>query len=187
MNVQIILAGIGGQGILFSSKVFSELGLKMGLDIMGSETHGMSQRGGSVIAHLKLGKFQSPLIRKGAADILYSFEENETYRTLHFLKSGGICFVNLESADQFNKSIMKFLKKKEITFRAYDATGAASKIGSIRSANIALIGYSVGTGLVPFKYENLKYVLELVSRKKNLKINLNALEIGFQEGKLLKT
>jgi len=185
MNVQIILAGIGGQGILFSSKVFSELGLKMGLDIMGSETHGMSQRGGSVTAHLKLGKFQSPLIRKGAADILYSFEENETYRTLHFLKNGGICFVNLENADQFNKSIMKFMKEKEITFRAYDATGAASKIGSIRSANIALIGYSAGTGLVPFKYEDLRSVLETVSRKKDLKINLNALEIGFQKGRLL--
>ena len=185
MNVQIILAGIGGQGILFSSKVFSELGLKMGLDIMGSETHGMSQRGGSVTAHLKLGRFQSPLIRKGAANILYSFEENETYRTLHFLKSGGICFVNLESVDQFNKSIMKFLKEKEITFRAYDATGVASKIGSIRSANIALIGYSAGTGLVPFKYEDLRSVLELVNRKKDLEINLNALEIGFREGKLL--
>jgi indolepyruvate ferredoxin oxidoreductase beta subunit len=184
MNVQIILAGIGGQGILFSSKVFSELGLKMGLDVMGSETHGMSQRGGSVSAHLKLGKFQSPLIRKGAADILYSFEENETYRTLHFLKSGGMCFVNLENADQFNKSIMKFLKEKEITFRAYDATGAASKIGSIRSANIALIGYSAGTGLVPFKYEDLRSVLETFSRKKDLEINLNALEIGFREGKL---
>jgi indolepyruvate ferredoxin oxidoreductase beta subunit len=184
MNVQIILAGIGGQGILFSSKVFSELGLKMGLDVMGSETHGMSQRGGSVSAHLKLGKFQSPLIRKGAADILYSFEENETYRTLHFLKSGGMCFVNLENADQFNKSIMKFLKEKEITFRAYDATGAASKIGSIRSANIALIGYSAGTGLIPFKYEDLRSVLETFSRKKDLEINLNALEIGFREGKL---
>ncbi len=156
----------------------------MGLEIMGSETHGMSQRGGSVIAHLKLGKFQSPLIRKGAADILYSFEENETYNTLKFLKHGGICFVNLENVDQFNKSIMKFLKEEEVTFRTYDATGAASKIGSIRSANIVLIGYSVGTGLVPFKYEDLKYVLELVSGEKNLKVNLKALELGFQEGKL---
>jgi indolepyruvate ferredoxin oxidoreductase beta subunit len=185
MNVQIILAGIGGQGILFSSKVFSELGLKMGLDVMGSETHGMSQRGGSVIAHLKLGKFQSPLIRKGAADILYSFEKNETYNTLKFLKRGGICFVNLESKDQFNKSVLKFLKEEEITFRAYDASKVASEIGSIRSANIVLIGYSVGTGLVPFKYEDMQYVLQLVSREKNLKVNLKALELGFQEGKLL--
>jgi indolepyruvate ferredoxin oxidoreductase beta subunit len=185
MNVQIILAGVGGQGILFSSKVFSELGLKMGLDIMGSETHGMSQRGGSVIAHLKLGKFQSPLVRKGAADILYSFEENETYRTLKFLKSGGICFVNLESVDQFDKNILKFLKEKRIKFRAYDASGVGFKMGSIRSANIALIGYSVGTGLVPFEYKDLRYVLETVSRKKDLKINLKALDAGFQEGKLL--
>ncbi|MBA7690348.1 hypothetical protein ES703_98874 [subsurface metagenome] len=79
------------------------------------------------------------------------------------------------------------MKEIDITLRAYDATGAASKIGSIRSANIALIGYSAGTGLVPFKYENLRSVLELVSRKKNLKINLKALDAGFQEGKLLKT
>jgi len=186
MNLHIILAGIGGQGILFSSKVFSELGLKMGLDIMGSETHGMSQRGGSVIAHLKLGKFQSPLIRKGAADILYSFEENETYGTLHFLRSGGICFANLVSVDQFNKSILKFMKKIDITLRTYDASGVGSKIGSIRSANIALIGYSVGTGLVPFKYEDLRSVIELVSRKKNLKANLKALDMGYQEGKSLR-
>jgi indolepyruvate ferredoxin oxidoreductase beta subunit len=185
MKVQIILAGIGGQGILFSSKIFSELGLKMGLDIMGSETHGMSQRGGSVIAHLKLGKFQSPLIRKGNADILYSFEVNETYNTLKFLKPGGICFVNIERLDQFNKSILTFLNEKKITFRTYDANGAASKIGSVRSANIALIGHSVGTGLVPFKYEDLRYILELVSRKKNLKTNLMALKLGFREGKLL--
>jgi indolepyruvate ferredoxin oxidoreductase beta subunit len=186
MDVQIILAGIGGQGILFSSKIFSELGLKMGLDVMGSETHGMSQRGGSVIAHLKLGKFQSPQIRKGKADILYSFEGDETYRTLHFLKRGGICFVNLMSRDRFDKKVLNYLKKKEITFIAYDANGAASKVGSIRSANIFLIGYSLGTGLVPFKYEDLKLILESVSRKKNLKTSLKALELGFQEGKSFK-
>jgi len=186
MKVQIILAGIGGQGILFSSRIFSELGLRLGLEVMGSETHGMSQRGGSVIAHVKLGGFQSPMIRAGTADILYSFEENETYRTLKFLKRGGICFANLESLSRFDNQIKNYLKEKEIAFRAYDASEEASKIGSIMSANIVLLGYSVGTGLVPFKYEDLKHVLELMSRKKNLKINLKAFEIGFQEGKLSK-
>ncbi|MCK4263466.1 MAG: 2-oxoacid:acceptor oxidoreductase family protein, partial [Candidatus Aminicenantes bacterium] len=186
MKVQIILAGIGGQGILFSSRIFSELGLRLGLEVMGSETHGMSQRGGSVIAHVKLGGFQSPMIRAGTADILYSFEENETYRTLKYLKRGGICFANLESLSRFDNQIKNYLKEKEIAFRAYDASGEASKIGSIMSANIVLLGYSVGTGLVPFKYEDLKHVLELMSRKKNLKINLKAFEIGFQEGKLAK-
>ena len=183
MKVQIVLAGIGGQGILFSSTIFSELGLKLGLDVMGSETHGMSQRGGSVIAHLKLGKFQSPMIRTGTADVLYSFEENETYRTLKFLRRGGVCFVNLEDPGRFDQKVLDYLKEKEITFRSFDASGAASKIGSVMFAKILLIGYSVGTELVPFNYEDLKYVLESVSKKKNLKINLKAFEIGIRKGK----
>lgn len=183
MKVQIILAGIGGQGILFSSKIFSELGLKLGLDVMGSETHGMSQRGGSVIAHLKLGSFQSPLIRSGTADILYSFEENETYKTLKFLRKEGICFTDIESPDRLNKKVLDYLKDKDICFRAYDASRVALKIGSIISANIVLIGYSVGTGLIPFEYKDVREVLERSSKKKNLETNLKAYEIGFQEGK----
>lgn len=183
MKVQIILAGIGGQGILFSLKIFSELGLKLGLDIMGSETHGMSQRGGSVIAHLKLGEFQSPVIRTGTADVLYSFEENETYRTLKFLRRGGVCFVNLKDPGRFDQKVLDYLKEKEITFRSFDASGAALKIGSVMFANILLIGYSAGTGLVPFNTEDLRYVLESVSKKKNLEMNLKAFEIGIRKGK----
>jgi indolepyruvate ferredoxin oxidoreductase beta subunit len=186
MKLQIILAGIGGQGILFSSKIFSELGLKLGLGVIGSETHGMSQRGGSVIAHLKLGPFQSPMIRSGTADYLYSFEKNETYRTLHFLKEGGVCFADLVSANQLDKKILNHLKEKEIDFHAFDATGAAFKIGSIVSANIVLIGYSIGTGFVPFKYKDVKDVLEKASKKKGLEVNLKALQIGYEEGKSSK-
>ena len=184
MKVQIILAGIGGQGVLFSSRVFSELGLQLGLNVMGSETHGMSQRGGSVIAHLKLGQFQSPLIRRGTADILYSFEKNETYRTLKFLKEGGLCFVNQESGDTFDRKVLSYLKKKNTAIRPYDATQAALKIGSILAANIVLIGYSIGTGLVPFKHKDLTRVLKQVSKKKDLALNIRAFEFGFQEGKL---
>jgi len=186
MRVQMILAGIGGQGVLFSSKIFSEWALKLGLSVMGSETHGMSQRGGSVTAHLKLGLFQSPLIRTGAADILYSFEENETYRNLRFLKRGGLCFANLSSLDRFDQKVLNYLKEKGIIFRIFDASGAALKMGSIKSANIVLVGYSVGTGLVPFKYEDLRDTLELVSRRKDIKMNVKAFEKGFQEGNLLK-
>lgn len=181
MKIQIIFAGIGGQGILFSSRIFSQLGLKLGLDVMGSETHGMSQRGGSVIAHLKLGDFQSPLIRSGAADILYSFDEHETYRTLIFLRRGGTCFANLMSSDRFDRNVMNHLKKKKITLVTYDAGGTALKMGSIISTNIVLIGYSVGTGLVPFQYKDLKNVLDSVSRKKSLETNLKAFEAGFQD------
>jgi len=183
MNIQIILAGVGGQGILFAARIFSQLGLKLGLGIMGSETHGMSQRGGSVVAHLKLGAYQSPMIRAGTADILYSFEKMETYKNLKFLRRGGLCFVNLTSADRFDGKILHHLDNKDITFRAYDASGVALKMGAIRSANIALIGYSAGTGLLPFNSNDLKGILESVSQKTNIGSNLKAFETGFGEGK----
>lgn len=182
IKTQIILAGIGGQGVLFASRIFSELGLKLRLNVLGSETHGMSQRGGSVLSHLKLGDFHSPLIRTGAADILYSFAEEETYRSLKFLKSGGVCFVNLENTKRFDPEVLSYLKLKEIDFKSFDAGEAASRIGFARSANIVLIGYSVGSGLVPFKYDDIKSVLESVSRPENLEMNLKAFEIGYLKG-----
>jgi len=182
MRTQIILAGVGGQGVLFASKIFSEAGLGLGLNVLGSETHGMSQRGGSVIAHLKLGDFHSPVIRAGDADILYSFQAMETYRTLVFLKRGGVCFVNMREPERFSQKILSHLWDKEITFRTLDASGEASKIGWVRAANIVLIGYSVGSELVPFKHKDMKSVLESVSRKRDLKMNLKAFELGFKHG-----
>ena len=182
IKVQIILAGIGGQGVLFASRIFLELGLNLGLNVLGSETHGMSQRGGSVIAHLKLGDFHSPLIRTGAADILYSFAEEETYRTLKFLKNGGVCFVNYRNARRFDPAILTHLKGREIVFRAFDAGEAASRLGFARSANILLIGYSVGSGLVPFNFDDVKSVLESVSREKDCTMNLKAFEMGVRQG-----
>lgn len=182
-KVQIILAGVGGQGILFASKLFSELGLRLGLNILGAETHGMSQRGGSVVAHLKLGDFQSPLIRSGAADVLYSFEKNETWRNLKFLKKGGVCYVNIPCEDRFDEKALKYLKDKEITLKEFDASKAALTMGSIMTANIVLIGYSLGTGLVPFHSGDLRDVLERISQKRYLEMNLKAFEVGFCEGK----
>lgn len=183
MKIQIILAGIGGQGTLFASKIFGEIGQKLGLNIVGSETHGMSQRGGSVIAHIKLGDFHSPMIRSGTADILYSFEENETYRTLKYLKRGGICFVNLSAQDRLKPNVVKHLEEKDIRIFACDASGKALEIGSVLSANIVLIGYSVGIGLTPFTYGDLGEVLKSASKGRNIEINLKAFEAGFLEGK----
>ena len=106
--------------------------------------------------------------------------------SLNFLKKGGVCFADLNNVNQLDKNILKHLKENKIRFQVYDATGVAFKMGSIVSANIVLIGYSIGTGLVPFKYKDIKEVLELASKKKGLEINLKALEIGFQEGKSSK-
>jgi len=183
MKTQIILAGVGGQGILFSSRIFSELGLKLGLEVTGAETHGMSQRGGSVVAHIKIGGYQSPIIRAGTADILYSLDENEAYKSLHFLKEGGLCFVNMPVGDRFNKNILDHLKKKHIAFYTFDASGIAMELGSVKAANICLIGYSVGTRMVPFTAKDLKEVLESISRKPDLERNLKIFDSGVIAGK----
>lgn len=182
MKVQIILAGVGGQGILFASRLFSTVGLSKGLEVKGSETHGMSQRGGSVIAHMKLGPFHSPLVRSGQADILYAFEENEAYRTLNFLKRGGACFVNLARQDSFDKRVYDFLRRREVTVVTHDASAAADRLGSARSMNIVLIGFSVGTSLVPFSEKDMKDALRQTSPKPSLKLNLRAFEHGLKQG-----
>ena len=183
MKTQIILAGVGGQGVLFSSRIFSELGLKLGLEVTGAETHGMSQRGGSVVAHIKIGGYQSPIVRGGTADILYSLDENEAYKNLHFLRQGGLCFVNMTDGGRFDKNIRDHLKKKDITFHAFDASGMAMELGSVRAANICLVGFSVGTGLVPFTYDDLKDVLQSISRKPDLERNLKIFDTGVDLGK----
>ena len=183
-RVQIIMVGIGGQGILFFSKIFSNLGLKLGLNVMGSETYGMSQRGGSVMTHLKLGDFQSPLVRTGAADFLYSLQGDETYRALKFLKEGGICFVNLPSLEKFDTKVLDYLKKKKTRVLAFDASQEALKHGSILSANIALLGYSVGTGLVPFGNAEIINVLESLTGGRNIDTNLSVFQSGYSHGKV---
>ena len=184
MKMQIILAGIGGQGILFMSRILAELGLRSGLDVIGSETHGMSQRGGSVMAHLKLGKFYSPLIREGSADFVYALEINEAYRSLYFLKEGGVCFFNLSKRERLNQKVLNHLKEKKGIVKTYDAHLAASQVGSLKASNVALIGYSVGTGLFPFRYENVEEVVASLSRPKDVHLNLKVLKRGWQDGQL---
>ena len=182
MKLQIVMAGIGGQGILFLSKIFSHLGLKHGQNVLGSETHGMSQRGGSVTAFIKIGDFHSPLIRAGSADFLYSLELDEMYRALMFIKKGGVCFVNLPSLKKIDTEVLDYLKSKKIRVLAFDASQAASEQGSLLSTNISLLGYSIGTGLVPFKRDDIERVLNSLSSEKKSAANWRVFEAGYTEG-----
>ena len=89
-NTSVLITGVGGQGTLFASKVFGQLALNMGFDVKLSEVHGMAQRGGSVVNHVIFGeKIASPIIDKGGADIILSFELMEAMRWLDYLKKDG--------------------------------------------------------------------------------------------------
>jgi indolepyruvate ferredoxin oxidoreductase beta subunit len=179
MDLKLILAGIGGQGILFATRIFSETALAQGYNILGSETHGMSQRGGSVISHLKIGPYQSPLIRHGTADVLMAFDVDEVYRTLAFVKRGGLCFVNSPRGDFWDAGVKAYLAKNDIAAHTFPADKIAMELGSPRSANLALIGYAVSMPDVPFGYDDIKATIERITPSRFKEVNLQAFEVGY--------
>jgi indolepyruvate ferredoxin oxidoreductase, beta subunit len=188
MKVQMIISGVGGQGVLLVTRIFSELALREGFPLIGSEDHGMSQRGGSVMTHLKIGDFDSPLVKKGSADILLSLEKDEAYRTLHYLRpssngqEGGLCFINTPDPNYMNPQIRAYLKKKGIEAYIFSAERLAREAGSIQSTNIALIGFATAHPRFPFSHDKLKEVIERVTSEKFREISLKIFERAFSEG-----
>jgi len=194
MNVQIIISGVGGQGVLLLTRIFSEMALKEGYPMIGSEDHGMSQRGGSVITHLKIGSFDSPLVKRGNADILLSLEKNEAYKTLHYLKpslngqDGGLCFINAPDPDYMNPQIRAYLKEKGIETYIFGADRLARDMGSVQSVNIAMVGFASSHSRFPFSHEKLRGAMERVTPQRFREVSLKIFDKGFAEGrKVMKT
>ncbi len=189
MRIQMIISGVGGQGVLFATRIFSEMALAEGYSLIGSETHGMSQRGGSVITHLKIGEFESPLVKKGSADILFSLEKNEAYRTLSFLrqggngKAGGLCFINAPDPDYMSKRIRVYIEKRGIDVHVFGADRLAQEMGSIRSANVALIGFACAHPRLPFSPERIRTTLEKTTPPKLRDLSLKIFDKAFLEGR----
>jgi len=111
-TINYVLSGLGGQGILFMTKVFAATALEKGYNVLGAETHGMAQRGGSVVSHLRVGEARSSLVRAGAADFLISMDESEAYRYLPYLKKGGTLFANAPSKSFPDKRVAAYLKQR---------------------------------------------------------------------------
>ncbi len=189
MNVQIIISGVGGQGVLLLTRIFLEMALKEGYPLIGSEDHGMSQRGGSVITYLKIGDFHSPLVQRGKADILLSLEKNEAYKTLHFLKpsthsqKGGLCFINASDPNYMEKQIRDYLKEKGIGVYIFEADRIAKEMGSIQSSNMALIGFASAHPRFSFSHEILREAIERGIPPRVREAGLRVFERGFSEGK----
>ncbi len=183
MNVQMIISGVGGQGVLLVTRIFSAIALQEGYPLIGSEDHGMSQRGGSVMTHLKIGNFESPLVKKGSADILLSLEKNEAYKTLHYLRDGGLCFINTSDPREMNQEIMTYLKERGMEAYVVGADQLAKGMGSPQSANIALIGFAASHPRFPFPHGKLRDAIERVTPQRFLEASLKIFEKGFAEGR----
>lgn len=182
MELQIIIAGVGGQGVLFATEILSQSSLDKRHKTIGSETHGMAQRGGSVVSHLKIGNFLGPLVRRGTADILYSFEKTETYRTLPFLKRQGVCFVNAPADTRWGTEIEKHLNKQKIKICSLNADQIALEMKAPLVANLILIGFSIASGCLPFTQADIEGTIKKIAPSKFLELNLKAFRTGYEAG-----
>lgn len=182
-NVNIVLCGLGGQGILFMTKVIAQAALDKGYQVLGAETHGMAQRGGSVISHLRLGEVQNSLVRNGTAHFLLSLDESEGYRNLPFLSSGAKLVVNSSSPTFPRKEVRAFLRQKKIFSRAVPAVTMARKMGAPLSSNLVLLGFFSAFGQGPVSHQEIRTTISKISPDRVREINLKVFEAGFEKGK----
>jgi indolepyruvate ferredoxin oxidoreductase, beta subunit len=182
-TINLVLCGLGGQGILFMTKVLAQVGLDSGYSVMGAETHGMAQRGGSVVSHLRLGNVQGSLVRTHEAPFLLALEENEAYRNLPFLARGGRLYVNTSSTLFPREEVRDFLARKGIVSRAVPAGKIALDLGAPMSSNLALLGFFSAFEGKPFDYDTVKQTLTQISPDRFREKNLLVFDAGYQEGK----
>ena len=146
----IMIVGVGGQGTLLASKLMGKLFLSQGFDVKVSEVHGMSQRGGSVVTYVRYGdKVYSPVIDKGQADCIVSFELLEAARWTEFLKPGGKIIVNTQQinpmpviigAAEYPQNLLEEMNAKGLDVDALDALSLAEQAGSSKAVNLVLMG-----------------------------------------------
>lgn len=149
-NLNIMIVGVGGQGSLLASKLLGKLLVNEGYDVKVSEVHGMSQRGGSVVTYVRAGDtVYSPIIDKGEADFIVSFEKLEAARYAAYLKKGGKIIVNSQEIDpmpvitgaaEYPHNALENLMAKGVDIDCVNALESALSAGSSKSVNIVLIG-----------------------------------------------
>ena len=146
----VMIVGVGGQGSLLASKLLGRLLLAKGYDIKVSEVHGMSQRGGSVVTYVRFGdKVYSPVIDKGQADYIVSFELLEAARWTEYLKPGGKIIVNTQKinpmpviigAARYPENLLEKMREAGLDVDGVDALSLAEQAGSSKAVNIVLMG-----------------------------------------------
>lgn len=185
MTKSILLVGVGGQGTILASKILTNGLMEAGYDVKMSEIHGMSQRGGNVSSQVRYGeKVMSPVIEKGKADIVVSFEKMEALRALDYLKEDGTLVVNNEEIpsmsvitgdEEYPEDVMEEIEK-HVKAKVVNATGLAKGLGNEKAANIILLGTIIRSmGLEHIDWEE---ILKANIKPQFLELNKKALKVG---------
>lgn len=187
MTKNILLAGVGGQGTILAAKILTFGLMDAGYDVKMSEIHGMSQRGGDVVSQVRYSKEKvfSPVIERGTADIIVSFEKMEALRVLDYLKKDGTVVVNTEEIpsmsvltgeEEYADDILDEIKKAIEKVYEINAIGMAEKLGNIKATNVVLLGALVKLmGLENIDWET---IIRKCVKEKFVDLNLKAFQTG---------
>jgi indolepyruvate ferredoxin oxidoreductase, beta subunit len=177
---QIAVSGVGGQGVLFVTKLLADTALVSGYSVLISETHGMAQRGGNVISHLKISggaegspPLRSPLIRPGKADLLLVLHPDGLPIHGHYLKPGGTLFCNRSAADRHEVGPGE---------ASVDANRMAAELGAPVCANLVMLGFAAGSGKLICSAEMVEETLRNLGGQRGA-INLAAFQAGLSEAR----
>lgn len=186
--LNILLAGVGGQGTVLASRLLANAAIQRGETAHTAETIGMAQRGGSVVSHVRIGAdAYSPLIPKGRADVIIGFEPAEAVRALPYLKQGGTVIVSsaavkpvtdaLADSGYSKNTMLEFLEKQNCKLIVIDGAAITDACGSAKALNIALLGAAAKAGVAGISPETLRQVVEGLNPRFR-EANLKALELG---------
>ena len=190
MSNSIKFVGVGGQGTILAAKIMCTVLINAGYDVKMSEIHGMSQRNGSVSSEVRFGeKVYSPVIEKGDADYLISFEQMEASRHINYLKKDGILIVNnhkinsmvtLNGKVEYPKGILEKMNSAVKTY-SLEASEIALKLGNVKVVNLIMLGTL--SKLLDSKPLNWIEAIKESVKPQFLDINLKAFEIGANQVK----
>ena len=183
----IMIVGVGGQGTLLASKMLGYVLLNQGYDVKVSEVHGMSQRGGSVVTYVRYGeKVYSPVIDKGEADVILSFEKLEAARWLEYLKPGGSMIINTQEMEPmpvitgakiYPENLVEKMQAAGADVDAKDFLALANEAGSSKAVNIALMG-RLSVYFPEISDEKWQEAIAANVPPKFLELNKKAFELG---------
>ena len=192
MKKDILIAGVGGQGSIFATNVLCQYALERGFNVLGTETIGAAQRGGSVVSHMRISdqRIYSPLIPPGSGDVLLGMESLEFLRNIRIIGEDGYYILNLYSLPTVytNLGIDRYPSEDEIVSAAkkacekgyiIPATIKAVELGNIQMTNVVMLGVLAKVDDF-FEYDEVKKIVNKISPKRFLKKNLTAFEAGHE-------
>jgi len=186
MSKNILLCGVGGQGIVLTSKLIASAAMEKGLNVMSAETIGMAQKGGSVFSFLRIGDdFHCPMFGRKSADIIIGYEPSEVVRMLPYLKDNGCVVVNtypimpvasaLDKTNYNAEEMLNYIRANVKNVIAENGSEACTALSSPRVLNMIMLGLAIKTKALPFTIEEIENTMKKIVKPQFHEINLRGL------------